>query len=132
MTDEHKSTAEQNTRQVAAWLVENRAEFEGQGIDEDQLAATFGMMDAEVTEAVDHLENHEVVVRVPQALTTPPQFVLKAGRGWTELRDEILGRRSGGSEASRSELRIIRQFCQGPGGGAAKSPKYVKTLIHSV
>ena len=96
MTDEHKSTAEQNTRQVAAWLVENRAEFEGQGIDEDQLAATFGMMDAEVTEAVDHLENHEVVVRVPQALTIPPQFVLKAGRGWPELRDDILGRRSGG------------------------------------
>lgn len=93
MADKHKSTAEQNARQVAGWLVENRAEFERHGIGEDQLAAALGMTSVEVTEAVDQLENREEVVRVPQALTTPPQFVLKAGRGWPELRDEILGSR---------------------------------------
>ena len=96
MADEHKSAAEQNAQRVAQWLVENRAEFEGPGIDEDKLAAALGMTSAEVTAAVDHLENREEVGRVPQALTIPPQFVLKAGRGWPELRDDILGRRSGG------------------------------------
>ena len=96
MTDAHQSTAEQNARRIAGWLVENRMEFEGHGVGEDQLAAALGMTGAEVTAAVDHLENREEVVRVPQALTTPPQFVLKAGRGWPEMRDEILGGRPGG------------------------------------
>jgi hypothetical protein len=49
------------------------------------------MSESEIREALDHLEAREEVVRLPQALTSPPQFLLKPGRGWPEARDEILG-----------------------------------------
>jgi hypothetical protein len=91
MADERKSVTEENARRVARWLAENRAEFEGEGVAEDRLAPSLRMAGAEITEAIDHLEAREEVVRVPRALTTPPQFVLKPGRGWRELRGEILG-----------------------------------------
>lgn len=91
MADERKAVTEQRTRRVAQWLAENRERFEGEGIGEDELTSALGMAGAEITEAIDHLEAREEVVRVPRALTTPPQFVLKPGRGWRELRDEILG-----------------------------------------
>ena len=96
MTDAHRSRTDQKTRRVAQWLVENRTEFEEQGIGEDKLASALGMTSTEITEAIDHLEAREEAVRMPQALTTPPQFLLKPGRGWPEVRDEILGRESGG------------------------------------
>lgn len=96
MADQHKAEADQNTRRVAQWLVENRAEFEGQGVGEDKLAPALGMGSMEITEALDHLEAREEVVRMPQGLTTPPQFLLKPGRGWPEARDEMLGTESGG------------------------------------
>ncbi len=92
MADERKAVTEENARRVARWLAENRAEFESEGVAEDSLAPSLRMVGAEITEAVDHLEAREEVVRVPRALTTPPQFVLKPGRGWRELRDEMLGR----------------------------------------
>ncbi len=92
MADERKAVTEENARRVARWLADNRAEFEGEGVGEDRLAPALRMAGAEITEAVDHLEAREEVVRVPRALTTPPQFVLKPGRGWRELRDEMLGR----------------------------------------
>ena len=95
MTDEHQTEPQRKTQRVAQWLAENRAEFEGQGISEDQLASALGMTSEEVTEAIDHLEAREEVVRMPQALTTPPHFLLKPGRGWPEARDEILGAGSG-------------------------------------
>jgi hypothetical protein len=96
MADEHKAGTEPHTRQVVQWLVENRTEFEGAGVGEDKLAPALGMTGTEITEAIDHLEAREEVVRMPQALTTPPQFLLKPGRGWPEARDEILGKESGG------------------------------------
>lgn len=90
MADEQKS-AEQGAERVARWLAENRSEFEGQGISEDKLAAALSMPGEAVTEAIDHLEAREEVVRMPQALSTPPQFKLKPGRGWPDVRDKILG-----------------------------------------
>jgi DNA-binding GntR family transcriptional regulator len=83
-------------QRVARWLVENRTDFEGQGISEDKLSSALGMTGTEITEALDHLEAREEVVRMPQALTTPPHFLLKPGRGWPEARDEILGSKSSG------------------------------------
>jgi hypothetical protein len=91
MADGRKAVTEENARRVARWLAENRGEFEGEGVGEESLAQALRMAGAEITEAVDHLEAREEVVRVPRALTTPPQFVLKPGRGWRELRDEMLG-----------------------------------------
>ena len=95
MTDAHRSKTDEKTRRVAQWLVENRAEFEGQGIGEDKLTSALGIASTEIMEAIDHLEAREEVVRLPQALTTPPQFLLKPGRGWPEARDELLGTASG-------------------------------------
>ncbi len=93
---EGKSTAEQNALRVVEWLVDNRTEFEQQGIGEDRLAPAVSLTKDEIAQAVDHLENREEVVRMPKALTIPPQFVLKPGRIWPETRDEISGRRSSG------------------------------------
>jgi hypothetical protein len=95
MTDEGKSMTDKNTQRVAEWLADNSTEFEQQGISEDKVAPAVSLTKEEVMEALDHLENREDVVRMPQALTIPPQFLLKPGRGWPEARDEILGRRSG-------------------------------------
>jgi hypothetical protein len=96
MADEHKARVEQNSRRVAEWLAQNRTEFEGDGIGQDKLAAALGIESDDIMEALDHLEVREELVRMPQALTIPPQFSLKPGRGWPEVRDEILGREAGG------------------------------------
>ena len=90
MADDLKAVTEENARRVARWLAENRVEFEGEGVGEDRLAPALRMASAEITEAVDHLEAREEVVRVPRTLAVPPQFLLKPGRGWPEVRDEIL------------------------------------------
>jgi hypothetical protein len=95
MSDEHKSRAAQNATRVAEWLAGRRAEFEEQGISEDDLVSALGLTGDEKTEALDYLENREEVVRLPRALSTPPQFFLKPGRGWPEVRDEILARSAG-------------------------------------
>ena len=94
MAAEHKAQLDPKADRVTQWLVENRTEFEGQGIGEDKVATALGMATEEITEAIDHLEAREEVVRMPQALTTPPHFLLKPGRGWPDVRDEILGKKS--------------------------------------
>ena len=96
MAEGDKPKVEQNALRVAEWLADNRAEFEEQGINEDRVAAAVGLGEAEVAAALDRLENHEEVVRMPHALTIPPQLVLKPGRGWPEKRDEILGKKASG------------------------------------
>jgi hypothetical protein len=96
MAAKRKQQVEQNALRVVQWLANNQAEFEQQGIFEDKVAAALGLADLEAKEAVDHLENREDVVRMPKALTTPPQFLLKPGRGWPAVRDKALGQRSGG------------------------------------
>lgn len=95
MADGHKTVLDPRTERVARWLAENRTDFEGQGIGEDTLASSLGMTTAEITEAVDHLEAREEVVRMPQAMKSPPQFLLKPGRGWPEFRDGLLEKRAG-------------------------------------
>jgi hypothetical protein len=95
MVNGHKAGTDPKARRVTQWLVENRTDFEGQGIGEDKLAPALGITTEEMTEVIDHLEAREEVVRMPQALTTPPRFLLKPGRGWPEVRDEILGKESG-------------------------------------
>jgi hypothetical protein len=94
MTGAHKAATTPQMQRVVQWLVENRTEFEEQGIGEDKLADALGMNSTEVPEVVDHLEAREEVVRMPHGLTTPPRFLLKPGRGWAEVRDEILGSES--------------------------------------
>lgn len=96
MTDEHKTKIDPKAERVAQWLAENRTEFEGQGIGEDKLASALGMTAEEITEAIDHLEAREEVVRMPQGLTSPPHFLLKPARGWPDVRDEILDTQSDG------------------------------------
>jgi hypothetical protein len=97
MGDSRKAKIEQSANRIASWLADNRATFEEQGIDEDALAgaADFGEVE-EVRLAVDYLENREVVVRWPQALTRPPRFLLKPGRNWPEMRDKLLGTQAAG------------------------------------
>lgn len=90
MADEHKSRVGQNARRVARWLAENGAEF-SEGINEDRLAEAVGLSAEEVTEAVDQLENREDVVRFPHISGADRHVSLKPGRGWPELRDEVLG-----------------------------------------
>ena len=99
MTDRQKAQIEQNANSITSWLADNRAEFEEQGISEDSLSKAPGIGGIEeIRAAVDHLENHEVVVRWPQALATPPRFLLKPGRIWPETRDHLLaGRAAGGA-----------------------------------
>jgi hypothetical protein len=75
---------------VIGWLIEHRAEFEQEGVVENGLAGSIGMSEAEVTKAVDYLENHEDVVRWPKSIDTGPRFVLKPGRGWQLLLEKSL------------------------------------------
>ena len=86
MADDRKSKAEGSARRVAEWLANHQTDFEQGSIAETQLAAAVGLSDAELTAAVDHLENREEVVRFSKS-------VLKPGRGWPELRRQILGAR---------------------------------------
>jgi hypothetical protein len=96
MADDRKSRAEQNAHRIIDWLMENRTEFEHQGINESTLTAALGLADADATEAVDRLENREEVVRLPIASTTPPQFILKPGRGWHDITEKTLPKRANG------------------------------------
>jgi hypothetical protein len=68
----------------------NRKEFEEQGTNEDRIAGAVGLADGDAKEAVDYLETHEEVVRMPRAMTNPRQFVLKPGRAWPDFREQIL------------------------------------------
>ena len=89
MPDRNKAKIEQNANQVVSWLANNRAEFEERGINEDSLtgAIEIGGVD-QVRAAIDRLENKEIVVRRPMALTSPPQFLLTPGRTWPAVRDK--------------------------------------------
>jgi hypothetical protein len=92
-----KTKTEQTVHNVAQWLMDNRKEFEEQGITEGRVAAALGLADIDAKDAVDHLENCEEVVRTPQA-STPRQFILKPGRGWPDIRERVLEKRTTGKE----------------------------------
>lgn len=91
MADDHKAKIEQDSTRIVNWLAEHRADFEQNGVDEAAICGSVGLTEDEVRRAVDYLENHEEVVRWPQALTTPPRFLLKPGRGWPEIADRAVG-----------------------------------------
>ncbi len=95
MPDRNKAKIEQDANRVVSWLADNRAEFEGRGINEDSLAGAveIGGVD-QVRAAIDRLENKEVVVRRPVALTSPPKFLLTPGRTWHAVRDKLSGAQS--------------------------------------
>jgi hypothetical protein len=95
MADEHKSQVEQRAQRIVQWLIDNRTEFEEQGVPEQQIASVIGTSGAEVAEVIDYLENREEVVRMPQGAQLPPQFLLKPGRGWPEMRDDLLSKGTG-------------------------------------
>ena len=95
MPDRRKAKIEQDANRVVSWLADNRAEFEERGINENSLAGAveIGGVD-QVRAAIDRLENREIVVRRPVALTTPPQFQLIPGRTWPSVRDKLAGAQS--------------------------------------
>ena len=95
MPDRNKAKIEQDANRVVSWLADNRAEFEERGINEDSLAGAveIGGVD-QVRAAIDRLENREVVVRRPVALTSPPKFLLTPGRTWRAVRDKLSGAQS--------------------------------------
>jgi hypothetical protein len=95
MPDRNKAKIEQDANRVVKWLADNRAEFEERGINEDSLAGAveIGGVD-QVRAAIDRLENREVVVRRPVALTSPQKFLLTPGRTWPAVRDKQSGAQS--------------------------------------
>jgi hypothetical protein len=86
----------QEATQIVNWLVDNREQFEQHGVGEEELAGAVGIAQPAAQTAIDQLENREVVVRDPEALTRPPRFVIKPGRSWPETRDNLLGARGAG------------------------------------
>lgn len=85
MADNHKETVHANAARITEWLLEHRTEFEQNGIEESSLAGAIGLSEDGVREAIDYLEGHEDVVRMPEALSNRPQFLLKPARGWQEI-----------------------------------------------
>ena len=95
MPDRNKAKIEQDANRVVSWLADNRAEFEERGINENSLASAVevGGVD-QFRAAIDRLENREVVVRRPVALTNPLRFLLTPGRTWPSVRDKLAGAQS--------------------------------------
>ena len=91
MTHDHKTGAGENADRVIEWLLQHQTEFESQGIEEQGLATTIGLPEDKLREAVDYLENHEYVARLPKELTTPPRFLLEPARGWPEIVEKRAG-----------------------------------------
>ena len=83
MATDHKTTDQ--AERVIEYLLKHRTEFEANGVDEQSLSGAVGLPQDQLREAIDLLEEHEDVARVPVALTTPPQFLLKPARGWQEI-----------------------------------------------
>jgi hypothetical protein len=82
---------------IANWLVDNREQFEESGIAEDSIGGQAGISEpSAVQNAIDQLENREVLVRDPEALTRPPRFTIKPGRSWPETLQRLSGARSSG------------------------------------
>jgi hypothetical protein len=85
MADHDKTRIQQNSDRIINWLLEHRAPFEQEGIEESTLSGAVGLSEEEVTAAIDYLENHEDLARFPVALSNPPRFLLKPARGWREI-----------------------------------------------
>ena len=86
-----KAEVEKNVARITSWLIDNRTEFEQNGISERSLARATKLStpDALAT-AIDWLESREAVVRDAVALTDSPNFLVRPGRNWTSTRDKLL------------------------------------------
>jgi len=82
MAHRDKAEIEENAALITKWLADNSTEFEQRGVSEESLADAVKISAEQATNAVDRLENREVVVRDPVALTKPPRFLVKPGRNW--------------------------------------------------
>src|SRR5262249_43830272 len=96
MSHRDKAEIEANAARITNWLVDNSTEFEQSGVSEESLADAAGLSAEQAMNAVDRLENTEVVVRDPVALTKPPRFLVKPGRNWTPTRDKLVSSRTAG------------------------------------
>ena len=94
MAHRDKTEIEENAVLITNWLVDNSTEFEQRGVSEESLAGAAKMSSDQTTTAVDRLENTEVVVRDPVALTRPPRFLVKPGRNWPPTRDKLVAARA--------------------------------------
>lgn len=94
MAHHDKAQIEENAVRITNWLVDNSTEFEKSGVSEESLAGAAKMSAEQATTAVDRLENTEVVVRDPIALTRPPRFLVKPGRNWSPVRDKLVAARA--------------------------------------
>jgi hypothetical protein len=91
MADNNRTSVHENAARIIGWLLEHRTEFEQGGVEESSLAGSIGLSEDEVREAIDHLESHEDVARVPEAISDHPQFLLKPARGWQEIVERPAG-----------------------------------------
>jgi len=85
MAGDHKTKVQENSARIVEWLLEHRSEFEQDGVEESRLAVAVGLSEDDARKAIDHLESHEDVARLPEALNNPPRFLLKPARGWHEM-----------------------------------------------
>ena len=85
MADNHKTVVHENASRIIEWLLEHRTEFEQDGVEESSLAGSIGLSEDDVREAIDHLESHEDVARLPEAIGDRPRFLLKPARGWHDI-----------------------------------------------
>ena len=85
MAGDHKTEVHENATRIIEWLLEHRAEFEQDGVEESSVGTAISLSEDTVREAIDHLESHEQVARLPEALSNPPRFLLKPARGWSEI-----------------------------------------------
>lgn len=86
---------DQMTSRIIHWLKEHQVEFEQGAIEEMRLADFVGLTKDEVTRGIDSLENREAVVRFPHPSSTPPQVMIKPGRGWQDLLEKETGKANG-------------------------------------
>ena len=93
MAGDHKTEVHENAARIIEWLLEHRTEFEQSGVDESGLGKAVGLSEDEIREAIDHLEGHEDVARLPERLSNPPRFILKPARGWYEIAERPRGER---------------------------------------
>src|SRR5215467_6039188 len=94
MSHREKAEIEESAARITSWLVDNSTEFEQSGVSEESLADAAGLSSEQATTALDRLENREVVVRDPVALTKPPRFLVKPGRNWPPTRDKLVAARA--------------------------------------
>jgi hypothetical protein len=98
MAGDHKTDVHENAARIIEWLLEHRTEFEQDGVEESSLGVAVGISEEEVREAIDHLEGHEDLARVPEGVSNPPLFLLKPARGWYEIVERPGGEQRGSGQ----------------------------------